>query len=58
MLTITDSFSFDAVSNKGEGFDAIFRARRIKNNELQSTVRQLVDNHKEYKSILQTKKDF
>ena len=56
MLTITDSFSFDAVSNKGEGFDAIFRVRRIKINELQSTVKQLVDNHKEFKSILQTKK--
>ena len=56
MLTITDSFSLNAVSNNGEGFDANIRIRRLKENELQATVAQLIENHKEYKSILQTKK--
>ena len=56
MITITDSFSLNAVSNKGEGFDANFRVRRIKSSEIKETVAELVKTHNEIKSILQTKK--
>ena len=56
MLTISDRFSFNAVSNKGEGFDAQMRVRRLKQEELQATVKQLATNHQEVKSLLSTKK--
>lgn len=56
MITISDSFSFNAVSNKGPGFDAVFRVRRLKDDEVKDTVRQLLANHADFKSIVSTKK--
>lgn len=56
MITISDSFSFNAVSNKGPGFDAVFRVRRLKDDEVKDTVGKLMANHKEFKSIVSTKK--
>lgn len=55
MLTITDLFTFNAVSNKGEGFDAIFRVRRLKQDEVKTYVDRLTKNHDGYKSIVSTK---
>lgn len=56
MLCITDTFSLNSVSNKGEGFDAIFRCRRIAATEVVGLVKSLMANHKETKSIISTKK--
>ena len=56
MLCITDTFSLNSVSNKGEGFDAIFRCRRIPTAEVAATVKALMANHKDVKSLLTTKK--
>ena len=56
MLTISDSFSFNAVSNKGPGFDAVFRVRRLKDDEVKDTIQKLLEEQKEFKSIVSTKK--
>ena len=56
MLTISDSFSFNAVSNKGPGFDAVFRVRRLKDDEVKDTIQKLLEEQKDFKSIVSTKK--
>lgn len=56
MLTISDSFSFNAVSNKGPGFDAVFRVRRLKDDEVKDIIQKLLEEQKEFKSIVSTKK--
>ncbi len=56
MLIITDSFSFNAVSNNNEGSDINVRVQHVAASDIKEIFGKLIEEHGDYKSILQTKK--
>ena len=56
MLTITDTFNFNALGKGLESFDKNIRIRRIESSKLMETLKNEFGEELEYKSIVSTKK--